>query len=55
MPMNRFPTPAVHSTGSDAWLQTARDELLEIAWLLSVTATLSLVGVGLAVALALSL
>ena len=46
---------SVRSSQSQPWIRTLRDELGEIVWLLSLSAALSVVGVGFAVALALSL
>jgi hypothetical protein len=48
-------TDSVRSSESETWVRTLRGELGEIAWLLSLSAALSAVGVGFAVALALSL
>jgi hypothetical protein len=56
MSMSRsYETAAVRSAGHHTWFGALRDELREIAWLLSLTATLSLVSVGFAVVVALSL
>jgi hypothetical protein len=45
----------LQSAGGHTWFRALRDELGEIAWLLSLTAALSLISVGLAVVLALSI
>jgi hypothetical protein len=48
-------TDNVRSSQDQTWIRTLRDELAEIVWLASLSAALSVVGVGFVVLLALIL